>query len=100
MLALGLMAGCGGQGALPQANTAAASTVAGFAFATVGRDLVVSRHAAPLTYSDGLPAKRAAMAHCAGQGAQLNPAAFGQFTSDGFGGGYGGGWQFAGGCVR
>lgn len=90
MWALGLIAGCGGQGALPVADGPA-----GFAFATVGSDLLVSRPTAPLTYSDGLPAKRAAMAYCAGQGAQLDPVAFGQFTA----GGFEGGWQFAGGCV-
>ncbi len=89
MWALGLIAGCGGQGA------PVADGHAGFAFATVGSDLLVSRPTHPLTYSDGLPAKRAAMAYCAGQGAQLDPAAFGQFIS----GGFEGGWQFAGGCV-
>jgi len=94
MLALGLMAGCGGQGALPVADLPLAATPAGFAFANVGGDLLVSGQAAPLTYSDGLPAKRAAMAYCAGQGTQLNPAAFGQFSQV-----FGGGWRFAGGCV-
>ena len=88
------MAGCGGQGAVPVANLPLAVTPTGFAFANVGGDLLVSGQATPLTYSDGLPAKRAAMAYCAGQGAQLNPAAFGQFSQ-----GFGGGWQFAGGCV-
>lgn len=95
MLALGLMAGCGGQGALPNAGASFASTAAGFAFANIGGDLLVSRQAAPLSYSDGLPAKRAAMAYCAGQGARLNPAAFGQFLQ----GGTAGNWLFAGGCV-
>ena len=95
MLALGLMAGCGGQGALPQSDMPVADVPAGFAFANVGGDLLVGRPNSALTYSDGLPAKRAAMAYCEGQGAQLNPAAFGQFTH----GGFGGGWQFAGGCV-
>ena len=96
MLALGLMAGCGGQGALPLAGVPVANTAAGFAFGNLGSDLVVSRPAAPLTYSDGLPAKRAALAYCAGQGARLNPAAFGQFSQASLGGG----WRFAGGCVR
>ncbi len=95
MLALGLMAGCSGQGALPQSDMPVADVPVGFAFAIVGGDLIVSRPSVPLTYSDGLPAKRAAMAYCAGQVAQLNPAAFGHFTNASFGGG----WQFAGGCV-
>ena len=90
MLALGLMAGCGGQGALPDAPAPA-----GFAFANIGGDLLVSRQAAPLSYSDGLAAKRAALAYCAGQGARLNPAAFGQFSQ----GGTAGNWRFAGGCI-
>lgn len=95
MMALGLMAGCGGgQGAVPHALAPA-----GFTFATLGGDLLVSGQAAALTYSDGLPAKRAAMAYCAAQGGQLNPAAFGQFSSAGFGGGEPPAWRFAGGCV-
>lgn len=95
MLALGLMAGCGGQGALHVAGVPLANTAAGFAFADLGGDLIVSRPAAPLSYSDGLPAKRAALAYCAGQGARLNPAAFGQFSQ----GGTAGSWRFAGGCI-
>ena len=95
MLVVGLMAGCGGQGALPVADVPMAVTSAGFAFANGGGGLLVSRPKRPLTYSDGLSAKRAAMAYCAGQGADLSPAAFGQFSQ----GGFGGVWQFAGGCV-
>jgi hypothetical protein len=95
MLALGLMAGCGGQGALPVAGASFANTAAGFAVANIGGDLLVSRPAAPLSYSDGLPAKRAALAYCARQGARLNPAAFGQFSQ----GGTAGGWRFEGGCI-
>jgi hypothetical protein len=72
-----------------------ANVPAGFAFANLGRDLLVGRPNAPLSYSDGLPAKRAAMSYCAALGTQLNPAAFGHFTH----GGFEGGWQFAGGCV-
>jgi len=67
------------------------AAAAGFAFATAGGALMVSRPANALTYADGLPAKRAALSHCAGQGAALNPAAFGRFAS--------GSWAFDGGCV-
>jgi hypothetical protein len=58
---------------------------------TTSGALAVSRVSLPLTNSDGLPAKRAALAYCAGQGGRLDPAAFGQFTA--------GSWYFAGGCV-
>jgi hypothetical protein len=74
----------------PQARASAAAAQ-GYSFATSGNALAVLRAAQPLTYADGLPAKRAAMAHCAQQGRALNPAAFGRF--------HGGAWQFAGGCV-
>jgi hypothetical protein len=57
----------------------------------LGRDLRVARPAAPLTYSDSLAAKRAAMAFCAGRGARLSPAALGRFGAAG--------WQFDGGCL-
>lgn len=87
-----LTAACAGQGATPpRAALPVAADTAGFAFANLDGALVVARPAQPLTYSDGLPAKRAASAHCAGQGAQLNPAAYGAFA--------GGLWRFAGGCI-
>ncbi len=87
-MALAVLAACGGQTepsrAVPSVDTA------GYAFGQAGDAMRVSRPAQPLTYSDGLAAKRAAQAYCAGQGARLNPAAFGHFS-----GGY---WAFAGGC--
>ena len=89
-MALAVLAACGGQGQLAPRAAMSADT-AGFAFATQDGALVVARPAQPLSYSDGLPAKRAALAHCAAQGAKLNPAAFGQFTGGGM-------WRFAGGC--
>lgn len=70
--------------AMPAVDTA------GYTFAQTAGALVIARPAAPLTYSDGLPAKRAAMAYCAGQGGQLNPTALGRYGAAV--------WQFDGGC--
>lgn len=92
-MALAVLAACGGQGQLAPRAAMPASTAAaaGFAFAAQNGALMVSHPANALTYADGLPAKRAALAYCAGQGAALNPAAFGRFA--------GGSWVFDGGCV-
>lgn len=55
--------------------------------------LRVTRASAPeLTYSDGLVAKRAGEAYCAGFNRQLNPAAYGRFSTPAS-------WLFEGGCT-
>jgi hypothetical protein len=96
-MGLAVLAACGGQGQTPRAALPAraaipaSADVAGFAFGLANGALVVARAGQPLTNSDGLPAKRAALAYCAGQGGALNPAAFGRFV--------GTSWVFNGGCV-
>jgi hypothetical protein len=85
-MAVAALAGCGGQG-----NGLHAALPAGFDFAQTGAALMVARPSQPLGYSDGLPAKQAALAYCARQGRALNPAAFGQYRA--------GAWVFAKGCV-
>jgi hypothetical protein len=90
------MAGCSApQGMAPraaaQAGAAALPQTAGYAFGQSGGALLVARPAQPLGYAEGLAAKRAAQAHCAGQGRVLNPAAFGRYQA--------GAWAFDGGCV-
>lgn len=58
-----------------------------------GETLRVTRIAGPgLTYSDGLAAKKAAEAYCAGQGKALHPGAFGAFSMPAS-------WLFEGGCL-
>lgn len=86
MMALGVLMACGGQGAV------SAPVPAGYAFAYAPQNgLAVMRPSHPLTYSDGVPAKRAALAYCAARGRLLNPAAFGRYVSPA--------WHFAGGCL-
>ncbi len=87
---------CGGQGIPPRAAAPAQAVVlpadaVGFSFVTRDGALAVARAFAPLGFADGLPAKRAAVAYCTGQGRALNPAAFGRFA--------GGAWLFQGGCA-
>lgn len=55
--------------------------------------LRVARASAPeLTYSDGLLAKKVALAYCALYNRQLNPVAYGMFSTPGA-------WVFEGGCT-
>ena len=56
-----------------------------------GDALAVTRAGAGFGNDEGLAAKRAGEAYCAGLGRRLNPQAYGHFVS--------GAWMFKGGCV-
>lgn len=65
----------------------------GFGYAAQMRSgtLAISRDGAAWRNDEGLSAKRAGEAFCAGQGGTLNPAAYGHFLV--------GSWLFQGGCI-
>ena len=56
-----------------------------------GEALAITRDGVAFGYDEGLAAKRAGAAFCAGQGRRLNPAAYGHFAH--------GAWLFKGGCL-
>jgi len=57
----------------------------------VGAQMTVSAEAGAMTMDQGLAAKRAAEAFCAGRGGRVEPRALGRFVS--------GSWVFNGGCA-
>ena len=99
-MSLGLMTACVAPGPAPMLLAASGPvgiSLEGVGYivdlqpTTAGAQMTVSAELGALAMDQGLAAKRAAEAFCAGRGASVDPRALGRFV--------GGSWVFDGGCA-
>ena len=78
---------------MPLAEGPVGFTRDGVAYTATGQGdaLAITRDGVAFGYDEGLAAKRAGEAFCAGKGRRLNPVAYGHFMQ--------GAWLFEGGCA-